>query len=110
MQIPLRHRRDGYDAGLLNGLSEAPMLVQVCLEKDSEKEVRIEWVAVAHSMKTDDSPTTSIGPSAPAQRCLSVCCLRADWTGPLQASVMCRATSGPRSLWIEGQRAAQCLD
>ena len=109
MQIPLRHRRDGYDAGLLNGLSEAPMLVQVCLEKDSEKEVRIEWVAVAHSKKTDDSPTTSIWTlcSGPA---MSVCCLRADWTGPLQASVMCRAASGPRSLWIEGQRAAQCLD
>ena len=36
------------------------MLVQVCLEKDSEKEVKIEWVAVARSKKTDDSPTTSI--------------------------------------------------
>ena len=59
-------RRDRYDAGLLNGLSEAPPLVHVCLEKGSEKEVKMECV-VSRSKKTDDSPTASVCDGYPAQ-------------------------------------------
>ena len=43
------------------------MLVQVCLEKDSEKEVKMECVAIARSKKTDDLPTTSVCDGYPVQ-------------------------------------------